>query len=475
DDAAVSWLEQTLGEPYLHPPLSALTDSDVILALNSNLDTLHPQALARVLAAQRRGAKLIVLDEVRGRAAGVADVWLQASPGELGHTLELLVQGMQSRRAGAPGGNAAGAQAPGVDEALALLAGAERAAIVASAAALPAACAASAGALAKLVSGHRSAADAIYLLRSEANSLGTALMGLAPGRADGTDLWALLDEQRSLAATVMVDEDLARLIGPEALARLRPKLGALVVLAAFPSPTTELADVVLPVATIGQREGSMMTGDGRVWWLDAITGAPGDARPAVQVLADLARRMGGRSVGPKPEAVWEQARWEIPACRAVDIEALRAGEPVSVLRESLAPSPEPAGVAFAVPELVDSDPERPWVLVVRPDENDRAFDPRVRAMVLIERDLRRGRAPYVSMSPEDLAERRIRPGRRVQIDTRYGKAELQVRQTEGIPAGMIVLPHHFPDLRRVLCGAGEPGACGGRQWRPVWAGLTPIG
>jgi anaerobic selenocysteine-containing dehydrogenase len=270
---------------------------------------------------------------------------------------------------------------------------------------------------------------------------------------------------------VVVDDDLGRWVGAEGLAQLRPRLGTLVVLSAFDSPTVQTADVVLPVATVGEREGSVVGQDGRVWWLEAVADAPGEARPVVQALADLSEQMGGEATGPELDKVWQVMTAEVMECSRLDLQSLRAGEPGMVHHGVLTQptgSPDPANQPH---EPLGRAEGREWVLVSRRDENSWAFDPRMRAANLLERDLRRTRAPYVYLNADDIGKLQTRAGRKVEVSTVFGTAEVEIRALEGVPPGVVVLPQQFADTRRTLMGGGEVVAPGGRWWRPVWAAV----
>lgn len=471
DDAAVCWLERSLGEPYLHPPLDRLPDVDAVVVLHATLVTQHPQADAWVLRAQRAGARLVVLDEVRRDLARAADLFVPLHPDGLVRALDFVAQGLRSGVA--PEAVPAGGEREALAEMLQVLRQARRTAIVASMAALPEARVVRAAVdLAELVRGGQDVAEVLYLLRSEANSLGTTLMGLRPAPEVRLDLEELLHSDRTLAATVVVDDDLTRFVGVEGLQTLRPRLGKLIVLSAFPSPTTEQADVVLPVATVGQREGTVISEEGRVWLQDTLTGPPGQAKPVGQVIFDLAQGVRTPVPGPGVEQVWETLPHQVPAVRQVRLEALRAGEEVLVDREHLPRSRQRVEEPLEVPQLGEPDPQYEWTIIVRRDDNDRAFDPRMQAIVLLEQDMRRARMPYVGMSPEDMVALRLRGGAKLRLATEYGSAEAQVRRVDGLPAKTLLLPYHFADLRRALAGPGDVEGCGGRVWHAVRAKIT---
>ena len=88
-----------------------------------------------------------------------------------------------------------------------------------------------------------------------------------------------------------------------------------VVLDSFLTETARLADVVLPVATGLEREGSVTSADGVRRTMRRSVRAPGDLPSDRQVLVELARRLGdpnsaGRAVGRRVE---EGARGTVPA------------------------------------------------------------------------------------------------------------------------------------------------------------------
>jgi anaerobic selenocysteine-containing dehydrogenase len=477
-DEAVIWhLQYVLCTPYRAPALATLQECDVILVLNSNLSDEHPQAYAWLLRAQREGGQVILLDDVDLGLGRIADLYVRVAPAGLASALELLMQVMDNFdvRSGKGGLSAAeaGLDPAALEQAGRLLRQARQPAVVVSTASLPTPAAAAKIAELVLWTGEQqSQAARLYLLRSEANSLGVALMGL--GQGGGLDFHNLLASDRALAGLLVVDDDLARWIGPAGLEQVRPRLGGLVVLSAFDSPTVRAADVVLPVATLGEREGSVVSGDGQVWWLEALAEPPGDARPTTQVLADLAERLGGPGLSPTPEALWQQIRQQVMEWAPLDLAALRGGQPGQVHPGVLSQPTGAAEPAGRPPAPLGQAPGRDWILLTRRDEHSWASDPRVPAAPLLERDLRRTRQPYVYLHPDDIAKLGTRPGRQVQLTTEYGSGPAQVRPLTGVPAGVALLPQQFVDLRRQLMGPGEPLAPAGRYWPPVWAALQPL-
>ncbi len=82
-----------------------------------------------------------------------------------------------------------------------------------------------------------------------------------------------------------------RVLDPELLAVL-PRLELLIVADAFGSPLTELAHIVLPLATSIEKDGSFTSFDRTVQRVRSAVPTPGEARSSFEILQRLARRFG---------------------------------------------------------------------------------------------------------------------------------------------------------------------------------------
>ena len=81
----------------------------------------------------------------------------------------------------------------------------------------------------------------------------------------------------------------------------------LVVQDIFPTETTELADVVLPAATWGEKTGTFTNADRTVHLSDKAVEPPGAARPDLDIFLDYARRMDFRDKDGAPLPAWQDA------------------------------------------------------------------------------------------------------------------------------------------------------------------------
>ncbi|MFC9491159.1 molybdopterin-dependent oxidoreductase, partial [Streptomyces hydrogenans] len=72
----------------------------------------------------------------------------------------------------------------------------------------------------------------------------------------------------------------------------------------FPTETAQLADVVLPAATWGEKTGTFTNADRTVHLCDKAVEPPGEARPDLDIFLDYARRMDFRDKDGAPLVTW---------------------------------------------------------------------------------------------------------------------------------------------------------------------------
>ncbi len=135
------------------------------------------------------------------------------------------------------------------------------------------------------------------------NTAGLRILGGAGG--DPEALW-----QDAASGTIRVlfllRCALDRARGSAALDTLAAKVDFIVVLDTHFSPTAEIADVLLPIGTFAETDGSVVNRDGRVQRLRAAF-APGvQARPGWLVLSELAADLGGPAVPADASAVFSE-------------------------------------------------------------------------------------------------------------------------------------------------------------------------
>jgi predicted molibdopterin-dependent oxidoreductase YjgC len=117
-------------------------------------------------------------------------------------------------------------------------------------------------------------------------------------------------ERGELTAVYVVGENPAQGEADQQRAeRLLNGLDHLVVQDLFLTRTAQLADVVLPAAaTLGEVEGTVTSSERRVQRVRKAYDPPADARDDIEIVYDLAQRLGHDLGSPRAEDVWEELR-----------------------------------------------------------------------------------------------------------------------------------------------------------------------
>jgi formate dehydrogenase major subunit len=234
----------------------------------------------------------------------------------------------------------------------------------------------------------------------------------------------------------------------EAMAQLEH----LVVQDIFLTETCYLADVVLPATAFPEKTGTFTNTDRMVQLGRQALEAPGDARPDLWIIEQMARRLGlDWNYGDVSE-VFDEMRAGMDSIAGITWERLQEegsvtypcqkegdpGEPV-VFTEDF---PTPSGRGKFVPaSLIPADElpddEYPMILITgRQLEHWHTGAMTRRASVLdaIEPD------PVASMNPADLRAIGARPGGVVTVASRRGSISLYARSDDGTPQGAMFIP-----------------------------------
>ena len=479
DGAAIWGLEAALCRECRSRPLARMAESDCFLVLNSNLVWESPQAAAWIVRARETGTRVVLLDEIGGGFAAHADKVLLHRPGARGLVLLMLLNalgGVLPHGPEHPEEQQAGVSASEIAELADLLARAVRPAIVASANAIQRPQEAYLiGQLVTNLSSGGSSDPRVYLLPSYCNTCGVTQMGMAPQNG-GAGVGQML--AGGLRGLVLIDVGVEVFVGSTGLRKLREATAFVCALAPYESETAAMADVVLPMAGWSAYEGTITGCDGQVWGL-AAQGETAGGRPVAAILAELAGAMGREMPPVGIEEIRARISSAVEGYANLDWHRTRDGA-AARLGPRYSPAAEEGGeldalAGEAVP-VAGQSPELPLVAIVRRDDAAWAFDPRARAVPILERELAPRRAPYVTIGLETAKASDLRPGRQVTVRTAFGSAEATVRLQEGLPEGVVVVPWHCRDMVFTLFGPGE--VCertGTLSHGPTAAALSPPG
>ncbi|GAB4384815.1 MAG: nitrate reductase [Phycisphaerales bacterium] len=298
-------------------------------------------------------------------------------------------------------------------------------------------------------------------------------------------------------------------LGParDAMGKPRPNKPFVAVIDAYPTRTTELADLVLPAAMWTEKAGVYGMSERRYQYQPVLKSAPGQARPDIDILFDFARRLEDRGVVPKGysrfrsvDEVWDEMR-EASRGTAYDFtgmtrERLRRerglrwpcpseDHPGTARRfvkgedplldvgpyadKTLAPgevkfygAPDHKAIVWLRPAQGPAEPvdeDYPWVL-----STGRVLEHwHTGTMTMKAEELRRAYPHcFMEINPRDAAKLGVRTGDLVRITSRRGQAEIRARVVDIPRDGMVFVPWHWADeaslINYVTIDAYDPGS-----------------
>src|SRR5262249_7166526 len=136
------------------------------------------------------------------------------------------------------------------------------------------------------------------------NNTACRLLGL--GKAPGAGILEACERGEVKALYLLGPELLARHPDPERVRRALSRVEHVVVHATHEDPGLELATVVFPDATHLETDGTFVNYQGRVQAFREAFPPPGEARPAVRVLGQLASRVGASVPAGAPATIFAQ-------------------------------------------------------------------------------------------------------------------------------------------------------------------------
>jgi formate dehydrogenase major subunit len=242
--------------------------------------------------------------------------------------------------------------------------------------------------------------------------------------------------------------------------RLLEGLEHLVVQDIFLTKTAQLADVVLPAAvTAFESEGTVTSSERRVQRLRPALRPPEGARDDIEILSELARRLGSDWGHPSAEEVWDECRSLSPMHAGMRYDRLEALGGI----QWPCPSEDHPGTPFLHARLWEEDPERrgrpapfnPVAFEPPLDELTEEYPVRLttgRRLDSFNTGVQTGayasplrRPETLDLSPEDMASLGVAEGELVQVSSRRGAISVPVHADRTLRPGLAFMTLHFPD------------------------------
>ena len=235
----------------------------------------------------------------------------------------------------------------------------------------------------------------------------------------------------------------------------------LVVQDIFLTETAWLADVVLPASAWPEKTGTVSNTDRTVQMGRQAVLPPGDAKPDLWIIQQIAQRMGlnWRYAGEHDgvAAVYEEMRQAMaPAIGGIDWARLNAGSVTypcvsaddpgqPIVFHDQFPTPDgrvrlvPAGL---IPAAEQPDADYPMVLITgRQLEHWHTGSMTRRASVLDALEP----AATASLHAADMARLGLQPGQRIRVASRRGQVQVTVREDNGTPLGAVFMAFAYAE------------------------------
>ena len=242
--------------------------------------------------------------------------------------------------------------------------------------------------------------------------------------------------------------------------KLLAGLDILVVQDIFMTRTAEMADVVLPASVAwAESEGTVTSSERRVQRVRPAVPPPGQARHDIDIIGELARRLGVDWGHPSSQELWDEMRSLSPMHTGMSWERLEASGGI----QWPCPSEDHPGSLFLhgwlwADDLEGRDPA-PFSITHHSPPKEKLseeFPLRLttgRALDSYNTGVQSGgyASPIrygdaIDVNPADAAELGIGDGERVLVSSPRGSVEMDVRLQPDIPAGLTFTTFHFPEL-----------------------------
>ncbi|MCG7989761.1 MAG: formate dehydrogenase subunit alpha [Candidatus Thiodiazotropha weberae] len=226
----------------------------------------------------------------------------------------------------------------------------------------------------------------------------------------------------------------------------------LVVQDIFMTETAWYADVILPASAFAEKTGSFTNTDRRIQLGQQAIEPPGEARQDLEIIQEIANRMGLDWHYDHPKQVFDELRQAMPSIAGISWQRLQQNGAVTypcadeddpgqavIFTDTF---PTPSGKASFTPAPFTNadelpDQEYPWVLITgRQLEHWHTGAMTRRAAMLDKIEP----VPVASLHPDELSRLAIAPGSRIKLQSRRGTVTAFARADHGMSKGQVFLP-----------------------------------
>ncbi|MCX6557986.1 MAG: formate dehydrogenase subunit alpha [Candidatus Aminicenantes bacterium] len=233
------------------------------------------------------------------------------------------------------------------------------------------------------------------------------------------------------------------------------KLDFLVVQDIFLTETAALADVMLPVASFAEKQGTFTNTERRVLWVEKAIPAPGEARIDWEIIRDVSTRMGYKMEYASIKDIIDEVNRMVPQYAGITFARLRNGEQL----QWPCPNPEHPGTKFLHRDkftrglgkffAIDYIPPAEW-----PDEKYPFLLSTGRLLYHYHTGSMSRRTvalpqyvpgPFMEMHAADMKRLGIVDREQVKVSSRRGSIVTEARESGRVDTGSVFITFHFAE------------------------------
>ena len=458
-------LTGAFGNDALPSDLSEIVTASTIVVIADDLESSHNIAALRVKdAVVTNGARLVVISSRYGevcdfiapppsgsimpspqqvRSAEPTGVWLRPSAGGEVATVAALGRILATRMGSLAEGpdEAPGVSTDDLNHAADIIQGTGDGTLAivyapSPSSSLIAGAGAKAGANLAAICLGDGASQALHVLPTESNAVGTRDMGVRPGDG-GKDLKAMLSGGVR-ALLVVGDNPMMLARGHDAVEAVLKRLDCLVVIDSLRTETADLADVVFADLPAYGKDGTFTSADRRIGRLSRAEAATGDQRDALETLgalaAALSRHLGKDfALATDAESLMNEIAVEIDGYAGATYRSLESGR-TRALRGA-------QGSARVQPVALPALPSSNGRLLLTTSRT--LFTSLEGASIKSEEADKLHREQFLEINPQDAAALGIGQNRPVIVTNGSHELTLSAALTDAVALGSVFLPLYF--------------------------------
>ncbi len=232
----------------------------------------------------------------------------------------------------------------------------------------------------------------------------------------------------------------------------------LVVQDIFPTPTTEVANVVLPAACFAEKDGTFTSTERRVQLVNKAVSPPGNAKQDWEIIGLIAKTMGYNGLTYKhPSEILTEINKVTPSYGGITWARLNATDkglqwpcpkedhPGTGFLHKDGKFTRGKGHFFAIPFKEPAElPDKEYPLIL---STGRMLWHYHTGTMSRRSPTLNARAPegYVEVCPKDAVSWSIVDGEKVKVKTRRGEITVKAKVTDRVRPGLIFIPFHFEE------------------------------